>query len=174
MIGEPVTWSPPLSVVSDLELPGPDPTAVSIVDLHQAVADQAAPMSRVAREFGVSTAMVCYLLECSPLDRPVDRKQTQLVYAASQLTKSEFVRLYQHDRLSITAMAARIGVGHASHVCSGPKVCDRGTQKAKSETSHRPVTGYTESCSRFPRQLRGYLKHRKPVSGCLTLEPARR
>ena len=69
-------------------------------------------MSRVAREFGVSTAMVCYLLECSPLDRPADRKETQLVYAASQLTKSEFVRLYEHDQLSITAMAARIGVGH--------------------------------------------------------------
>jgi hypothetical protein len=112
VIGEPVTWSPPLSVVSDLELPGPDQTAISIVDLHRAVADQAVPMSRVAREFGVSTAMVCYLLECSPLDRPVDRKQTQLAYAASQLTKSEFLRLYQHDQLSITAMAARVGVGH--------------------------------------------------------------
>ena len=112
VIGEPVTWSPPLSIVSDLELPGPDPAAVSIADLHQAVADQTAPLTAVARELGVSTAMVCHLLECSPLDRRVDRRQTQLDYAASQLTKSEFLRLYRDEQLSITAMAARIGVGH--------------------------------------------------------------
>ena len=108
--GEPVTWSPPLSIVSDLELPGPDPGAISISDLHKAVADSAVPLSTVAREFGVPTEVVCYLLECSPLDRQVN--QTQLDYAATQLSKAEFLRLYQHDQLSVTAMAARIGVGH--------------------------------------------------------------
>ena len=44
-------------------------------------------MSRVAREFGVSTAMVCYLLECSPLDRPVDRKQTQLALCGKPINQ---------------------------------------------------------------------------------------
>ena len=88
-------------------------------------------MSRVAREFGVSTAMVCYLLECSPLDRAIDRKQTQLLYAASQLTKSEFVRLFQHDRLSITAMAARIGVGHEVMFALARKMRSRYTEGEK-------------------------------------------
>ena len=63
---EPVTWSPPPSIVADLELPGADPRSVSITELHEAVTGTHLPIGALARRFHVPTAVVRYLLECSP------------------------------------------------------------------------------------------------------------
>jgi hypothetical protein len=108
--GEPVAWSPPLSIVGDLDLPGPDTAAISIAQLHQAFADRSASMALVARYFGVPTDVVRYLLECSPMTRPAVHRQTQLEYAATRLTCAEFVRLHHRDHMSIAKIAGRIGV----------------------------------------------------------------
>lgn len=110
VIGEPVTWSPPLSIIADLELPGPDPAAVSVTQLHEAMTDTTTSMAALARHLQLPTPVVLFLLERSPLARPAVRRQTQLEYAATQLTHAEFVRLYHHDRLSLKTIAGRIGV----------------------------------------------------------------
>ncbi|WP_201377511.1 hypothetical protein, partial [Mycobacterium intracellulare] len=44
VFGEPVTWSPPQSIIADLVLPGPNPAAISIAELHEAVTDTSASM----------------------------------------------------------------------------------------------------------------------------------
>ncbi len=73
-------------------------------------------MADVARHFGVPTPLVRYLLECSPFPRPARQTrfgpQTQLHYARSQLTQSEFARLYQQQRLTIKDIAARLDIRH--------------------------------------------------------------
>jgi hypothetical protein len=112
VIGEPVTWSPPLSIVADLELPGPDPTAVPISALHHLLADDDLSMAAAARHLRIPTPLAGYLLECSPLARPAGRRQLQREYAKIQLPESELARLYQQDELSVRAIAARIGVKH--------------------------------------------------------------
>jgi len=66
IIGEPVTWSPPLSILEGLELPGPDPTSIPIEDLHRIVAEKAMPISVIARHFQVPTSAIRHLLETSP------------------------------------------------------------------------------------------------------------
>lgn len=113
VFGEPVTWSPPQSIIADLVLPGPNPAAISIAELHEAVTDTSASMTEVASRFGVSIAVLRYLLESSPPPRPTRtwiRDQTQFEYAQSQLPESELIRLHVQDRLPIKVIATRIGV----------------------------------------------------------------
>jgi hypothetical protein len=107
---EPVAWSPPPSIVADLELPGPDPRSVSITDLHEAVTGTHVPIETLARRFHVPTAVVRYLLEYSPPARPVAHRQTQLEYARTQLTSAALSRMYHQEGLPFRLIAARIGV----------------------------------------------------------------
>ena len=53
---EPVWWSPPLSIVRDLQLPGPDATTVSVAALQEAPGDKAKKVPDIARTFGLSVA----------------------------------------------------------------------------------------------------------------------
>jgi TniQ len=110
VIDEPVTWSPPLSLIADIDLPGPDPTSVSTSQLHEAIRDGTTSMAAAARHFQLPIPAVRFLLERSPVARPIVRRQSQLAYAITQLSKSEFDRLYQRDRLSFSAIAARTGI----------------------------------------------------------------
>lgn len=113
VIGEPLTWSPPQSIIADLALPGPNLAAIPIAELQKAVTDTSGSMGQVASHFGVSTAVIRYLLESSPPPRPTRtwiRDETQFDYAKTQLPESELIRLHVHDRLPIKVIAARIGV----------------------------------------------------------------
>jgi hypothetical protein len=73
ILDEPVSWSPPLTIAGDLELPGPDPTTVSISELHRVLDVKAMTMAAAARHFGVPTAVVRFRLEQFPIERPVVR-----------------------------------------------------------------------------------------------------
>lgn len=109
-IGEPVTWSPPLSIIADLELPGPEPDLVSTLQLHEVIGDTTTSMAAAARHLQLPTPAVYFLLERSPLARPILRRPSQAECAITRLSKREFIRLYHRDHLSIKAIAARIGV----------------------------------------------------------------
>jgi AraC-like DNA-binding protein len=108
VIDEPLTWSPPLSLIADLELPGQDTSKVCITDLHRAITETDISMAAVARNLQVPTPLVRHLLERFPLPRP--RRQTQLEFAAEHLTRSDFARLYQHEQLTLKEIAARTGI----------------------------------------------------------------
>ncbi|MDT5184929.1 MAG: hypothetical protein QOI29_3087, partial [Mycobacterium sp.] len=110
VIGEPVTWSPPLSIVEDLELPIRDTASVSPAALHQAHTHGGLTMAAAARRLKVPTAVVQHLLENSPCERPPKRNQTQFQYAMAQLTAPQFDCLYRQDQMSLRAIAARVGV----------------------------------------------------------------
>lgn len=63
---EPVSWSPPLALISDIELPGPDPSSVPIDQLRRIVRDTKVPITLVVKHFGVTTPVIRHLLESSP------------------------------------------------------------------------------------------------------------
>ena len=47
--GEPVTWQPPMSLLRDLDLPGPDPSLIDVARLHELVREGAHPVQRPPR-----------------------------------------------------------------------------------------------------------------------------
>jgi AraC-like DNA-binding protein len=117
IIDEPLTWSPPLSLVADLELPGPDVGALSIDHLHPAIlVDGPRSIDDVAHTIGVRPLVVRHLLERSPLPRPVCRgqqrpkKQTRLDRARRQLTRAELAHLYEEEKWTFFAIARHFGI----------------------------------------------------------------
>ena len=103
-------WSPPLSIVSDLELPGPDPATVSISELHLVLDVKAMTIAAAARHFGVPIAVIRLLLERFPIDRPVGASSTQLERLRARLTPEDFTHMHHRDALSITTIAERFDV----------------------------------------------------------------
>ncbi|MCU1694264.1 MAG: hypothetical protein JWR34_327 [Mycobacterium sp.] len=120
ILDEPVSWSPPLTIVGDLELPGPDPTTVSISELHRVLDVKAMTMAAAARHFGVPTAVVRFRLEQFPIERPVVRCRpvvgcaSQIERLRTRLTPEDLADLHHRDGLSIGAIATRCGVHRAT------------------------------------------------------------
>lgn len=113
---EPLVWSPPLSIVSDLELPGPDVGSLSIRDFHEALLDKSMSIYDVAKSIESPALVVRHLLEKTPLPRPVCRgqqrphKQTRLDRARAQLPRAELVRLYEDEKWTFVAIATYFGI----------------------------------------------------------------
>jgi hypothetical protein len=76
IVDEPICWSPPLNLISDLELPGPDPAVVSISELHLALGVKEMTVAAAARHFGVATPVIRLLLERFPPGNPPVRQRS--------------------------------------------------------------------------------------------------
>jgi hypothetical protein len=63
--GEPLTWQPPLDLIHDLELPGPDPDSISLDDLHRLIRGGKSP-AMAARHLGTTTDAVRVVLAEHP------------------------------------------------------------------------------------------------------------
>jgi AraC-like DNA-binding protein len=116
IVDEPLTWSPPLSLVADLELPGPDVDLLSIDHLHPAILDGPRSIDDAAKTMGVRPLVVRHLLERSPLLQPVcrgqqrPRKQTRLDRARLQLTRAELTALCEQEKWTFFAIAKHFGI----------------------------------------------------------------
>ena len=110
IVDEPVWWSPPLSLVGDLQLPGPDVTTISVAELHAALDENKMTTAAAARLFGVSTACIRLALERAPRNASSVRRVTQVDKLKGQLSPGKFSHLYEHDGLSFTAIAATFDV----------------------------------------------------------------
>ena len=106
VIGEPLTWTPPSSLVKDLELPGPDPNSISVTRVHQLAQDPSMTTAAIARQLAVSSDVVRYLLEQFPVVRSTTTRPTRREPLGTRLTKAELHRMYIRDRMSLTAIAA--------------------------------------------------------------------
>lgn len=113
---EPVAWSPPLNLVADLDLPGPDVDVLSIEQFHQAILAEPRSTSGVARAMGVRPIVVRCLLEREPLPHPLCRgqqrpkKPTRLDRARLRLPRAELARLHEQEKLSLYAIGKRFGI----------------------------------------------------------------
>jgi hypothetical protein len=111
VVGEPLTWTPPMSLVDDLELPGPDVGMISVKQVHQLVRDPPMTTAAIARQLAVSSDVVRYLLDQFPVVRPPTRRRIRREPLGMRLTKADLHRMYVRDRLTLTAIAAEIGAG---------------------------------------------------------------
>jgi hypothetical protein len=98
--GEPVTWQPPVSLLDDLDLPGPDPSLIDIARLHELVREGEHSAQRAAEVLGTTIDAVRVVLDkhpapAAPLTTAQARATGKVRHAARQvLAKKEFRRGY--------------------------------------------------------------------------------
>ena len=113
--GEPVTWHPPLSLLSDLDLPGPDPSLIDVTRLHELVRERAHPVQHAAEVLGTTVDAVRVVLDehpapAAPLTAAQARATGQVRHAARQvLTEKEFRRRYVDQHQSLYDIAKQTG-----------------------------------------------------------------
>lgn len=117
---EPVTWHPPLTLLSDLELPGPYLGQVKIAEVHQIIRQDRATLQATADQLGTTIGALRRVLEENPAPR--DPQAAGQVSAATRraLPKSELADRYLNQRLSLNEIARRVGaspptISHLAH-----------------------------------------------------------
>jgi hypothetical protein len=116
IFGEPVAWTPPLTLVADLDLPGPDVEALDIAQLHRGILQSPTSTHAVAKAMGVRPLVVRRLLERSPLPQPLCRgqkrpkKPTRLDRARTRLPRAELARLHEREKWSIRAIGKHFDI----------------------------------------------------------------
>ncbi|MDD4868277.1 MAG: hypothetical protein PHQ28_14530, partial [Mycobacterium sp.] len=115
---EAVAWHPPNGVLDGLDLPGPDPAAVDIADLHRVMAVDGIKLGAAAHRLNTSLDTVRFLLEAHPAPRPDPEPSAPLptsynrAYSTAKaaLSRERLVDLYERERMSLKAIAATVGV----------------------------------------------------------------
>lgn len=115
---EPVAWHPPSGVLAGLDLPGTDPDAVDIDNLHRAIAVDGTKLGTAAQTLSISLDAVRYLLEMHPAPRPVPDLATEVATSQNRayctaktlLPREKLAELYEGQRMSLRDIAATIGV----------------------------------------------------------------
>ncbi|MFA5707208.1 LysR family transcriptional regulator [Mycolicibacterium sp.] len=116
---EPLTWHPPTSFLDGLDLPGADPSVLSIDALHGAVAAAGKrKLGTAATELGTSLDVVRHLLATSPAPRQAPPDGVRLAanhnraYARlkAAVPRDRFIELYEHEGMSLGAIARAFGV----------------------------------------------------------------
>jgi TniQ len=113
--GEPLTWHPPLSLLGDLDLPGPDPSLIDVARLHELVRERANSVRHAAKVLGATVDAVRVILDEHPapaasLTEAQTRATGQVRHAARQaLTEKEFRRRYIDRHQSLYHIAKQTG-----------------------------------------------------------------
>lgn len=114
-IEEPITWSPTLSLIADLEIPAPDLGAIDIPEMHQLVIEKSYTCGQLARHFGLDPPTIRYLFEQHPLEvnrfwrqrgRPDIKAFAQL---RKRLNAATLRELYIDERLPVKLIMERFG-----------------------------------------------------------------
>jgi predicted DsbA family dithiol-disulfide isomerase len=113
--GEPVAWTPPPSLLSDLDLPGPDPSLIDVKRVHELVRGSAHQVKHIAEVLGTTIDAVRVVLDedpapAAPLTETQARATGQVRHAARQaLTQKEFHRRYVDRHQSLYDIAKQTG-----------------------------------------------------------------
>jgi hypothetical protein len=116
---EPVAWHPPLHLLDELDLPGPDPGAVDLAALHDLTRHEHTSLSEIARQLGTTLDVIRYLLEnhpapASPTAAERFGQRAAQTAAEEALSRTQFVDLYCVQRRTLAEIAAMIGVSRKS------------------------------------------------------------
>ena len=111
-ITEPIDWGPPLTLLSQIDLAGPDPARIDLQALHQLANNPQLSLAAMARQLGTNTHFVEHLLLQHPVpQQPISqirsRRSRVSAQLGSELTPQSLTRLRYHERKSLTAIAAR-------------------------------------------------------------------
>lgn len=112
---EPVSWHPPPHLLDGLGLPGPDPAAVNLVDLHGLTRRDHIALSEIARQLGTTVEVIRYLLEHHPAPASSTVAQRSGRRAARHtaeeaMSRSQFIDLYVVQRRTLADIGALLGV----------------------------------------------------------------
>lgn len=106
---EPVTWHPPLTLLSGLQLPGPDPGRIDIAEVHRTIRQGRALPGAAAAELGTTIDTVRYLLEEHPAPRSPRSPGQVRARIRATLDKQEFAELYLNQQLGLNEIGRRVG-----------------------------------------------------------------
>lgn len=114
---EPVTWHPPMAMLDDLQLPGRDPAAVDIGELHRLIRVADHTLGATAAHLGITLDTVRYLLTThpAPTTEPATPDHARVRGAAYRAAKSALSPqrlrdLYEKQGQGLREIAASIGV----------------------------------------------------------------
>src|SRR5262249_48449008 len=113
--GEPVTWQPPVSLLNDLKLPGPDPSLIDVTRLHELVRERKRPVQHAAEVLGTTIDAIRLVLDEHPapaglLTATQARAAGRVRHAARQkLSEKEFRRRYGGQHQSLYDIAKQTG-----------------------------------------------------------------
>ena len=113
--GEPVIWHPPVSLLGDLDLPGPDSSLIDVTRLHELVQRRRHPAQHTADVLGTTIDAVRLLLDehpapAAPLTATQARAAGRIRHAARQaLTEKEFRHRYGDQHQSLCDIADETG-----------------------------------------------------------------
>jgi hypothetical protein len=112
---EPVTWQPPVALLTGLNLPGPDPDRIDIAQLHQLVRQRMNPAQHAAETLGTSIEAIRLVLDEQPAPAlpptPTSARATGHIRlkARQEIPKDTFTRLYMDEHRSLQQIAERTG-----------------------------------------------------------------
>ncbi len=112
-IAEPITWEPPLDLMSDLTLPGGDPRDVDIAELHRLTGETSSSLMRAAKVLGVGTVTVRYLLTKHPAPSkgaPAARTYLPMDDIVRRVPLRRLKTLYADKRNSLPMIANDFGI----------------------------------------------------------------
>jgi hypothetical protein len=106
---EPVSWHPPLTLLSGLQLPCPDPSRIDIAEVHRSIRQNRARLRATAGQLGTTIDIVRYLLEEHPAPRSHRTSGQVRASIRAALRKQEFAELYLNQQLSLREIGRRAG-----------------------------------------------------------------
>lgn len=114
-VDEPVTWHPPLDLMSGLRPPGVDLETIDTTQLHR-LSRQSLPLSVIAQRLDTSLDAVRYALTLYPSPDHMRshgfRRAPVLTDLAKELSATTLADLYQEQKLSLRDIAALYGAEH--------------------------------------------------------------
>jgi hypothetical protein len=125
---EPVTWQPPLRLVDDLDLPGPDPDHLDLPRLHRLVRDDQLSIPAAAKQLGVNTTAAHVVLDLYPAPPRPATVHAAPGTARRALPRDVFLQLYVEEGLSLAQIDKRTGLprGNASRLAHAYGIPVRG------------------------------------------------
>ncbi len=138
--GEPVTWEPPAELLDELSLPGTDPGAIDLGQLHQLIRSDHLGPAAAARRLGASRAVVDLLLDHDPAPETALPRATAK-HPRRIPSREEFTSYYCGENLSLAKIAKRTGIseGYASQLARDYGIPGRG-QKDYNVSQHPVLT----------------------------------
>jgi AraC-like DNA-binding protein len=120
---EPPFWSPPATVLSGLQLPGPNPDNVDTATMQRLLGDSCWSGSRIAKQLSTTLPVVRHLCERnatqpSPGAEPAGSRRTSsaraLQKARTALAPEYLAKLYCQDLHTLNEIAAEVGVSRGT------------------------------------------------------------
>ncbi|AYM44340.1 LysR family transcriptional regulator [[Mycobacterium] chelonae subsp. gwanakae] len=136
-IDEPVTYCPPIGLVTGLDLPGADPDDIDIDQLHRLV-QKALTLTAIAEKLGTSLQAVRHVLSLHPIPEqmrnPATRRSPTIDDLARRLPAPQLRQLYHDEGRSALQIATQYGVSRQTVI---RLACQYGLEI---RPAHRPRT----------------------------------